>query len=117
MKTTTTKTPRNGNQTTLSAFVVALLAAFTFSSTAQAETVIWNGDDTGGDQTWTDPDSNSWSGGQYDNGDDAEFNGAGLGTVTLSGTINPNSVLVNSAGDYTFSGAAITGAGNLTKNI
>ena len=76
----------------------------------------WDGDDTGGDQTWTDGDTNSWSTATYNNGDDAKFLGDGLGTVTLSGTIDPGSVTVNSADDYTFSGAAITGTGPLTKD-
>ena len=77
-----------------------------------AETVTWNG----GDFTWTNPDSNSWSGGTYDNGDDAQFLGSGAGTITLSGTINPGSVTVNSASNYTFTGAQIAGSGTLTKD-
>ena len=78
-----------------------------------AETVTWNGS---GDYTWTNPDSTSWTGGTYDNGDDAQFLGSGPGTVTLSGTINPGSITVNSAADYTFVGSAIGGSGTLTKD-
>ncbi len=78
-----------------------------------AEIVTWDGS---GDMTWTDGDSNSWSGDTYDNGDDAQFLGAGLGTVTVSGAISPASVTVDAAGDYTFVSNAISGGGNLTKS-
>jgi autotransporter-associated beta strand protein len=91
-----------------------LLALLGSAAIAQAETVTWDGT-ASGDAIWTDADSNSWSGGQYDNGDDAQFLGAGAGTVTLSGTITPNSVLVNSANDYDFTGV-LSGGGSLTKD-
>jgi fibronectin-binding autotransporter adhesin len=81
-----------------------------------AETVTWDGADTGGDQIWTDGDNGSWSGDTYDNGDDAHFLGAGLGTVTVAGAISPASVTVDAAGDYTFVSNAISGGGNLTKS-
>jgi autotransporter-associated beta strand protein len=80
---------------------------------SSAETVTWDGSS---DFNWTNPDSTSWSGGTYDNGDDAQFLGSGAGTVTLSGTINPGSITVNSAGNYTFAGSAIGGTGTLTKD-
>ena len=91
--------------------ILALLGSIAIS---HAETVTWDGT-TSGDAIWTDADSNSWSGGQYDNGDDAQFLGAGAGTVTLSGTITPNSVLVNSANNYDFTGV-LSGGGSLTKD-
>ena len=43
------------------------------------------------------------------------FSALGAGTVTLSGTITPNSVLVNSTNDYELSGV-ISGSGSLTKD-
>ena len=95
----------------LSSSILALLGSIAIS---HAETVTWDGT-TSGDAIWTDADSNSWSGGQYDNGDDAQFLGAGAGTVTLSGTITPNSVLVNSANNYDFTGV-LSGGGSLTKD-
>ena len=95
-------------------FTLNLLALLGSAAIAQAETVTWDGT-ASGDAIWTDADSNSWSGGQYDNGDDAQFLGAGAGTVTLSGTITPNSVLVNSANDYDFTGV-LSGGGSLTKD-
>lgn len=91
-----------------------LLALIGSAAIAYAETVTWDGT-TSGDAIWTDADSNSWSGGTYDNGDDAQFLGDGAGTVTLSGTITPNSVLVNSANDYDFTGV-LSGGGSLTKD-
>ena len=99
---------------TLSQNACTHAAAIFFLSvvTSIAETVTWDG----GDFTWTNPDSNSWSGGTYDNGDDAQFLGSGAGTITLSGTINPGSVTVNSASNYTFTGAQIAGSGTLTKD-
>lgn len=77
-------------------------------------TVTW---DASGNTAWTGPvDVTSWSGATYSNGDDANFLGAGSGTITISGTVNPNSVTVNSGADYTFNGAGIGGAGSLTKS-
>ncbi|MGB2091781.1 MAG: beta strand repeat-containing protein, partial [Akkermansiaceae bacterium] len=93
----------------------ACAAAIMFLTVAasSAETVTWDGSS---DFNWTNPDSTSWSGGTYDNGDDAQFLGSGAGTVTLSGTINPGSITVNSASNYTFAGSAIGGTGTLTKD-
>ena len=95
----------------LSSSILALLGSIAIS---HAETVTWDGT-TSGDAIWTDADSNSWSGGTYDNGDDAQFLGDGAGTVTLSGTITPNSVLVNSANNHDFPGV-LSGGGSLTKD-
>jgi len=85
---------------------------------SQAATVVWDGST---DTTWTAvSDATSWSGATYSDGDDVQFTGAG-GTVTLSGVIDPNSVLVNSSSDYTFAGTTgsvniISGGGTLTKS-
>jgi len=106
--------------------VVPAVVGFVLGAgSALSETVTWNGADTGGDQMWTDGDSDSWSGDTYDNGDDAQFLGAGLGTVTVSGAISPASVTVDAGGDYTFvsnviSGGTFTGAasaGGVTINV
>ena len=87
--------------------------ANTYISNITIREFAWDGSD---DMTWTNPDSTSWSGGTYTNGNDAPFLGDGSGTVTLSGTIEPGSVTVNSASNYTFSGDAIAGSGTLTKD-
>ena len=72
-------------------------ALFTLSATiAPAATVTW---DAGTDFNW-DTTTSNWTGTTYTNGDDAQFLGSGAGTVTLSGTITPNSVLVNSTNNY-----------------
>jgi fibronectin-binding autotransporter adhesin len=92
-------------------FAVAILSLLPYSAWAQS-TVTW---DAGTDFIW-DTTTSNWTGTTYTNGDDAQFLGSGAGTVTLSGTINPGSVTVNSANDYTFSGTAITGSGSLTKD-
>lgn len=81
---------------------------------ARAQIVVWDGST---DQTWSQPDSTSWTGATYGSGDLAEFLGAGSGTITIDGGgVTPGSVLVNSSSDYTFTGGAITGSGTtLTK--
>ena len=85
---------------------------------SQAATVVWDGST---DTTWTAfSDATSWSGATYNDGDDVQFTGAG-GTVTLSGVIDPNSVLVNSSSDYTFAGTTdqanrVSDGGTLTKS-
>jgi autotransporter-associated beta strand protein len=68
------------------------------------------------DSTWTNPDSTSWSGETYDDGDDVSFAGTGAGTVTLSGSVAPGSVAVDATADYTFTGDDISGATGLTKS-
>ena len=85
------------------------------------DTVYWDGSD---DQTWTgSSDSTSWSGQSYNQGGTVEFSDTGAGTVTISGAVAAQSILVNnSAGnDYTFTGDALSsetltkeGAGKLT---
>lgn len=89
------------------------LASFdNITVTGSPVTVTWDGS---GDSTWTNPDNTSWTGGTYLNGAAAQFLGAGLGTVTTSGTISPGSLLVNSSGTYTIVGT-ISGTGALIKN-
>lgn len=74
--------------------------------------LVWDGST---DSTWTNPDATSWSGETYNNGDDVTFFDAGAGIVTLSGTIEPGSVALDSASDYSFSGDALAGSTDLTK--
>ncbi|NNC88558.1 MAG: hypothetical protein HKN82_08895, partial [Akkermansiaceae bacterium] len=88
-----------------SEFARALIGAIAITVIAApsvgAAVVTW---DASGDSTWSGPsDATSWSGATYNDGDDAEFLGAGTGTVTITGTVNPLSVTVNSAAaaDYT----------------
>ena len=81
---------------------------------------VWDGST---DSDWTNPDSDSWSGYTYVDGDEVTFLTGGAGTVTVSGAVAPASILVDSVigADYTFTGdGSITGpftkqgAGNLT---
>ena len=106
MKTTTTKAG-------LQAALICILA----SGPASAAAVVW---DAGTNNDWSGTgDTTSWSGGTYNDGDDAQFNGAGTGVVNITGTVNPGSISVDtSSGDYTFteSGGSITGSGALTKS-
>jgi len=78
--------------------------------------LIWDGI-ASGDASWTNPDSNSWTGGTYTNGMHAQFLGAGTGTVTIAGTVSPGRITVsNSLGnDYTLSGT-IAGTGAVIKD-
>ena len=87
-----------------------LLSTFMLAGPVNAQE-IWSG----GNQTWTNPDSDSWSGSTYNNGDAVQFNGAGLGIVTVSGTVAPSSVSVNTTGNYTFSGGTINTTGDFRK--
>jgi len=75
--------------------------------------LVWDGST---DSTWTSPDSTSWSGETYDDGDAASFAETGAGTVTLSGSVAPGSVAVDATADYTFTGDDISGATGLTKS-
>jgi fibronectin-binding autotransporter adhesin len=92
----------------------------TGSLTVVALPHVWDGST---DSDWTNPDSDSWSGYTYVDGDEVTFLTGGAGTVTVSGAVAPASILVDSTtgNDYTFTGAgSITGpftkqgAGNLT---
>ena len=86
----------------------------TGSLTVVALPLVWDGST---DSDWTNPDSDSWSGYTFNNGQAAIFADAGAGTVTLSGAIAPSAVTVGGASDYTFAGAALGGTDTtLTKN-
>ncbi|MGB2091559.1 MAG: beta strand repeat-containing protein, partial [Akkermansiaceae bacterium] len=80
-------------------------------SLSHAATVIW---DAGVNSTW-DTTTSNWTGTTYTSGDDAQFLGTGAGTVTLSGTITPGSVLVSSSNDYTFAGSALQSSSTINK--
>ncbi len=96
----------------LCAILVLLAVAMTGGApAASAATVLWDGST---DMTWSEPDTTSWSGETYNSGDTAQFQGAGQGTVTVSGTVTPASVVVTS-GNYTFSGGSIGGSSSLVK--
>ena len=73
---------------------------------------VWTG---AGDSSWALDDSSNWTGGDYDDIDSVSFGDAGAGTVTVSGVVAPISILVDSANDYTFTGAAISPASTFTK--
>ena len=91
---------------------LAVLVAAMLPAAAHAQaTVTWDG---GGDMTWTQPDSTSWSGATYESGDTALFAGAGPGTVTISDTVTPGQINVTS-GPYTLSGV-IGGSGGIAKS-
>jgi autotransporter-associated beta strand protein len=91
---------------------LTVFAAAVLPLAAHAQvTVTWDG---GGDMTWTQPDSTSWSGATYQSGDTALFAGAGPGTVTISGTVTPGQVNVTD-GSYTLSGV-IGGSGGIAKS-
>ena len=82
---------KNRNTSIPTLAIAALLAAFTTAGTSLGE-VVWDGST---DTDWSaDPDSTSWGGAvdtTYNDGDDAEFNGAGAGTVNITGAVSPNS--------------------------
>ncbi len=83
---------------------------------AHAATVTWDGDDSGGDQNWTQPDSISWTGDTYTDDDNAQFLGAGIGTVTVDGGgVTPEGITVNSSSAYIIAGGSIGGTGTLNK--
>ncbi|MGB6219941.1 MAG: autotransporter-associated beta strand repeat-containing protein [Haloferula sp.] len=73
--------------------------------------IVW---DASTDSDWTNPDSTSWSGETYDDGDGVVFPTAGAGPVNIASTVSPGSVLVDSSNDYTFSGSDISGLTGLT---
>lgn len=83
--------------------------------------IVWQGGGTDPD-AWDLQTSQNWllggSPDQYFSEDLVSFTDAGLGqpVVDLPGPVSPGSVLVDSTGNYTFSGTGgITGAGSLTK--
>jgi fibronectin-binding autotransporter adhesin len=99
---------KNTKLSTGNVFTVIYLILF---SSVHAVTVTW---DAGANSTW-DTTTSNWTATTYTNGDDAQFLGSGAGTVTLSGTITPNSVLVNSSNDYTFAGSALQSSSTINK--
>jgi autotransporter-associated beta strand protein len=99
MKNATTKTPPNSNQTTLLTFAVALLAAFTFNTTAQAVNYTW--DPTSGDGQITDGTGN-WD--------------TTTSNWTIDGGANNTTIVGNDpfATDLFFGGGAAGTAGTIT---
>ena len=72
------------------------VAVASMSSAVLAQTVTWSG----GNTTWTQPDSDSWTSATYNSGNTAVFAGSGAGTVTIdAGGVTPGQVNVTS-GDY-----------------
>ena len=92
--------------------VFAAILAASASDVVLAQTVTWNG----GNTTWTQPDSDSWTSATYNSGNTAVFAGSGTGTVTIdAGGVTPGQVNVT-AGSYTFTGGAIGGSGGIDKS-
>ena len=92
--------------------VMLAVAVASMSSEVLAQTVTWNG----GNTTWTQPDSDSWTSATYNSGNTAVFAGSGTGTVTIvAGGVTPGQVHVT-AGSYTFSGGGIGGSGGIAKS-
>ena len=94
-------------------FGQAHITAYQIRQTSVPVVLVWDGST---DSTWTNPDTTSWSGATYADGDDANFAETGAGTVTLSGSVAPGSVAVDATADYTFTGDDISGATGLTKS-
>lgn len=74
---------------------------------------IWDGTT---DMEWSSPDSSSWVGNYYVDGQDVFFGDAGAGTLTIAGTVAPASITVDSDHAYTFSGGVIGGSASLSKS-
>jgi fibronectin-binding autotransporter adhesin len=92
--------------------VFAAIMAASGSDVVLAQTVTWNG----GNTTWTQPDSDSWTSATYASGNTAVFAGSGTGTVTIDASgVTPGQVNVT-AGSYTFTGGAIGGSGGIDKS-
>jgi len=93
-----------------------LAGLFGTSLASQADIVVWDGST---DTNWSaSPDGTSWSGGTYNDGDDAQFNGTGS-TVSITGFVTPGSITINDNANpiYTFADGTgeIQGTGGLTK--
>jgi fibronectin-binding autotransporter adhesin len=89
------------------------------SFTGTDATLVWKGNvnnlwNVNGTANWLDGTTPS----TFYQSDAVVFDGTGLGTpnVSLAAEVSPAAVTVSAAGDYTFSGAAITGSGALTKS-
>jgi fibronectin-binding autotransporter adhesin len=98
----------------MKAILVFVVVAFSVSNLAVAQTTnIWVG---GGDGIWSNPDNDADWDTPYADGNVVEFTAGAGGAVAVDGDgVSPASILVDSTGDYTFSGGAIGGAGALTK--
>jgi autotransporter-associated beta strand protein len=89
--------------------VILMMAGLVGTNCVFAQT--WSG----GDMTWSQPDTNSFSS-QYTSGSAVIFTNAGAGTVTIDpGGVTPGNISVNSSSAYTFTGGGIGGTGSLTK--
>ncbi|MFC7339068.1 beta strand repeat-containing protein [Haloferula chungangensis] len=65
---------------------------------------------------WTNPDSDSWSGETYQDGDGVSFLTANASSVVISGGVAPRSIEVESSADYHFSGDSIGGTTGISKS-
>ena len=116
MKNTRTNLTRKAARILAGSIAAACVIVFLGDHSARAATVTWA---VPGGGTW-DTATGNWTGGSptanlFVNGDDALFNNAAGGTITLSGTIAPTTTTVAGVGNYTFAGASLT-SGSLTKN-
>ncbi len=69
-----------------------------------------------GGNAWDLMSTTNWTAGVFAPLDNVRFDNTGSPTVNLVGSVNPASVVVDSAGSYTFNGpGAIVGSGSLTK--
>ena len=96
---------------TLRIVLAAMALVVVQPNIGRSQTVTWSG----GNMTWTQPDSDSWTSATYNIGNTAVFAGSGAGTVTISGTVTPGQINVT-AGSYTFSGGVIDGSGGIGKS-
>lgn len=91
------------------------------SLSVDSASMTWNGGVSGvwsaGGEGWT--GTSAWTDvTAFENGDDVIFGETGAGTVTLSGAVGVNSLTIDSASDYNFTGtndAEIRGVGAFTK--
>ena len=84
--------------------LAAVLAVLLGGSTASAQTLTWN--NGAGNMLWNNS-SADWTGSVWSDGNDAVFNGTGVGTINVSGNVGPNSLTFNVNG-YTLAGGSIT---------
>ncbi len=79
----------------------------------------WN---LSGDGTWDTSTAANWYNNTlsrtqaYADGDNVTFNQSTGGVITISGTVTPAGVTVDSAGDYTFQTGTLAGDGGITKS-
>ena len=96
---------------TLRIVLAAMALVVVQPNIGRSQTVTWSG----GNMTWTQPDSDNWTSATYNIGNTAVFAGSGAGTVTISGTVTPGQINVT-AGSYTLSGGVIDGSGGIGKS-